>query len=54
VEEGAFVNGRWIASRQIAGGEAGQGKNLSLRNRPADRNPDSYAGIPHFTLYRYR
>jgi hypothetical protein len=54
VEEGAFVDGRWVASRQIAGDETGQGQNLSLRNRPSDRNRDSYAGIQHFTLYRYR
>ena len=54
VEEGAFVNGRWIASRQLAGDETGQGKNLSLRNRPTDRNRDGYAGIQRFTLYRYR
>jgi hypothetical protein len=53
VEEGAFVNGRWVASRQLAGDETGQGQNLSLRNRPSDRNRDSYAGIQHFTLYRY-
>ena len=53
VEEGAFVNGRWVASRQLAGDETGQGKNLSLRNRPTDRNRDSYAGIQRFTLYRY-
>ena len=54
VEEGAFVNGRWVPSRQLAGDETGQGQNLSLRSHPADRIPDRYAGIQRFTLYRYR
>ena len=52
VEEGTFVNGRWVASRQLAGDEIGQGQNLSLRSLPADRIPDRYAGIQRFTLYR--
>jgi hypothetical protein len=54
VEEGTFVNGRWIPSRQLAGDETGQGQNLSLRSHPADRIPDRYVGIQRFTLYRYR
>jgi hypothetical protein len=54
VEEGTFVNGRWIPSRQLAGDETGQGQNLSLRSHPVDRIPDSYVGIQRFTLYRYR
>ena len=54
VEEGTFVNGRWIPSRQLAGDETGQGDNLSLRNHPVDRIPgDCYVGIQHFSLYRY-
>jgi hypothetical protein len=54
VEEGTFVNGRWIPSRQLAGDETGQGGNLSLRAHPVDRIPgDGYVGIQHFTLYRY-
>ena len=53
VEEGWFENGRWIPSRQLAGDETGQGQNISLRSSPADRIPDRYAGIQHFTLYRY-
>jgi hypothetical protein len=54
VEEGTFVNGRWIPSRQLAGDETGQGGNLSLRSHPVDRIPgDGYVGIQHFTLYRY-
>jgi hypothetical protein len=54
VEEGVFVDGRWIPSRQIAGDETGEGSNLSLRTHPADRIPDRYVGIQHFTLYRYK
>ena len=52
-EEGWFENGRWVPSRQLAGDETGQGQNLSLRSHPADRNPDRFAGIQRFTLYRY-
>ena len=54
VEEGTFVNGRWIPIRQIAGDETGQGQDLSLRSLPPDRIPDRYVGIQRFTLYRYR
>jgi hypothetical protein len=54
VEEGTFVNGRWVASRQLAGDETGEGQNLSLRSHPVDRIPDAYVGIQRFTLYRYR
>jgi hypothetical protein len=54
VEEGTFVNGRWIPSRQLAGDETGQGQHLSLRSSPADRISDRYVGIQRFTLYRYR
>jgi hypothetical protein len=44
VEDGAFVDGRWVPGRRLAGDDTGQGQNLSLRNR----------GIQHVTLYRYR
>jgi hypothetical protein len=55
VEEGTFVDGRWVPSRQLAGDETGQGDNLRLRSNPTDRIPgDGYVGIQHFTLYRYR
>ena len=54
VEEGTFIDGRWIPSRQIAGDETGEGQNLSLRSHPIDRIPDHYVGIQRFTLYRYR
>jgi len=43
VEEGSFVNGRWVPGRQLAGDETGQGDYLSLRN----------LGIQRVTLYRY-
>jgi hypothetical protein len=54
VEEGTFVNGRWVPSRQLAGDETGEGQNLSLRTHPGDRISDRYVGIQRFTLYRYR
>jgi hypothetical protein len=44
VEEGTFVDGRWVAGRRLAGDDTGQGANLSLRSR----------GIQRVTLYRYR
>jgi hypothetical protein len=54
VEEGMFVDGRWVPSRQLSGDECGQGGNLSLRAHPVDRIPgDGYVGIQRFTLYRY-
>ena len=43
VEEGSFVNGRWVPGRQLAGDETEQGLSLSLRN----------LGIQRVTLYRY-
>jgi len=46
VEEGAFVDGRWVASRQIAGDETGQGQNLSLAESPSDRKPGQLFGHP--------
>ena len=54
VEEGTFLDGRWIPSRQIAGDETGEGQNLSLRSHPIDRIPNRYVGIQRFTLYRYQ
>jgi len=54
VEEGTFVNGRWVANRQLAGDETGEGQNLSLRSHAADRLSDDYVGIQRFTVYRYR
>jgi hypothetical protein len=51
VEEGTFVNGRWVAGRRLAGDDAGQGDFLDLRKRFAG-DPDR--GIQRVTLYRYR
>ncbi len=44
VEEGTFVNGRWVPGRRLAGDETTQGQSVSLRNK----------GIQRVTLYRYR
>ncbi len=44
VEDGNFVDGRWVPGRRLAGDDTGQGANISLRSR----------GIQHVTLYRYR
>ena len=44
VEEGKFVNGRWVPGRRIAGDDDAQGEALTLRN----------LGIQRFTVYRYR
>ena len=44
VEEGKFVDGRWVPGRRLAGDDDGQGQHLDLRNM----------GIQRFTLYRYR
>jgi hypothetical protein len=43
VEEGVFVNGRWVPGRQLAGDETIQGQTVSLWNK----------GIQRVTLYRY-
>jgi hypothetical protein len=43
VEEGSFVNGRWVPGRQLAGDETGQGDYVSLRS----------LGIQRVTLYRF-
>jgi beta-galactosidase GanA len=47
VEEGQFVDGRWVPGRRLAGDDTGQGNNISL---PAGAN----ARILRVTLYRYR
>jgi hypothetical protein len=44
VEEGVFVNGRWVPGRQLAGDETIQGQTVSLWNK----------GIQRVTLYRYQ
>ena len=47
VEEGRFVDGKWVRGRTLAGDDTGQGNNISLRGGPD-------AGILRVTLYRYR
>jgi hypothetical protein len=44
VEDGKFVNGRWVPGRRLAGDDDAQGQSLSLRNM----------GIQRFTVYRFR
>jgi hypothetical protein len=43
VEEGRFVDGRWMRGRTLAGDDTGQGNNIALRG-----------GILRVTVYRYR
>ena len=43
VEEGHFVDGRWVRGRVLAGDDTGQGNSVSLRS-----------GILRVTVYRYR
>lgn len=47
VEEGRFVDGRWVRGRTLAGDDTGQGNSISL---DAARG----SGILRLTLYRYR
>jgi hypothetical protein len=47
VEEGHFVNGRWVPGRALAGDDTAQGQNVSLRGARSD-------SILRVTLYRYR
>jgi hypothetical protein len=44
VEDGHFVDGRWVRGRTLAGDDTGQGNSLSLRND----------GLLHVTVYRYQ
>jgi hypothetical protein len=46
VEEGTFVNGRWVPGMRLAGDDTGQGADLFEVQR--------HLGIQRFTLYRYR
>ncbi len=47
VEEGRFVDGRWMRGRTLAGDDTGQGNSVSLRGGPG-------TGILRVTVYRYR
>jgi hypothetical protein len=46
IDEGAFVNGKWVAGRRLNGDEDHQGRHLHLAGR-------TY-GIQHLKLYTYR
>jgi beta-galactosidase GanA len=46
IDEGTYVNGRWIAGRRLNGDENHQGRHLRL--------PNGHFGIQHIKLYRYR
>jgi hypothetical protein len=59
VEEGTFVNGRWVPARRLAGDDTIEGDSLQLRWPLGSKVPlwaqrRSNEGIQHFTLYRYR
>jgi hypothetical protein len=64
VEEGTFVNGRWVPGRQLAGDDTGQGGYVGLWGHwksagwPGDVGPENLflrdLSIQHVTLYRYR
>jgi hypothetical protein len=59
VEEGVFVNGRWVPGRRLAGDDTIEGDCLQLRWPLGSKVPLwaqrwSNEGIQHFTLYRYR
>jgi Domain of unknown function (DUF5597) len=47
VEEGSFVDGRWVAGRMLAGDATGEGNALYLRSGTEQK-------ILHVTVYRYR
>jgi hypothetical protein len=44
VEEGNFVDGKWVAGRRLAGDDTQQGEFPTIRTR----------GVMRITLYRYR
>jgi hypothetical protein len=59
VEEGVFVDGRWVSGRRLAGDDTIEGDCLYLKwprkgEAPSLRSRLSTEGIQRFTLYRYR
>jgi hypothetical protein len=59
VEEGVFVNGRWVPGRRLAGDETIEGDCLELQwprkgEAPSLQSRISRENIQRFTLYRYR
>ena len=53
VEEGAFVDGRWVPGRRLNGDDSDEGNFLMLQ-RPGCCWPPAAKSIQRFTLYRYR
>ena len=53
VEEGAFVNGRWVPGRRLNGDDSDEGNFLMLE-RSGCCWPPAARSIQRFTLYRYR
>jgi hypothetical protein len=53
VEEGAFVNGRWVPGRRLNGDDSDEGNFLML-DRSGCCWPPAAKSIQRFTLYRYR
>jgi hypothetical protein len=55
VEEGTFVNGRWVPGRVMAGDDDDEGQYVLL-NRPSGccSLSTSTKTIQHITLYRYQ
>jgi hypothetical protein len=53
VEEGAFVNGRWVPGRRLNGDDSDEGNFLML-DRSGCCWPPAAKSIQRFTLYRYQ
>jgi beta-galactosidase GanA len=53
VEEGTFVNGRWVPGRRLNGDDSDEGKFLMLE-RSGCCWPPGMKSIQRFTLYRYQ
>jgi len=59
VEEGSFVNGRWVPGRMLAGDSTEEGESITMSWAPGSwvpfyRQRASPDAIQHVTLYRYR
>jgi hypothetical protein len=58
VEEGVFVDGRWVPGRRLAGDDTGTPALVLPRLRIVAEQPalagPSFKGILRFTLYRYK
>jgi hypothetical protein len=59
VEEGSFVDGRWVRGRLLAGDSTEEGENIRISWPPGSWVPEyrqraSPDAIQRVTLYRYR